>query len=131
MQNADADPNVVGTLAALLREVDGSHSLGAGALAEELVKRGVTIEDLGSRVYAPAAFRSDGAIEPVTNSFSTRSQAEQELAGLLGDDYYRDRQPFLATSVAQIWRPVDLIVVDGAEDGDYHGPEPTYDNQCW
>lgn len=37
MQNADDDPNIVETLAALLREVDGSHSLGAGALAEELV----------------------------------------------------------------------------------------------
>ncbi|WPH57778.1 hypothetical protein [Mycobacterium phage WXIN] len=22
-------------------------------------------------------------------------------------------------------------VADDAWDGDYHGPEPTYDNQCW
>lgn len=35
---------MVERLAALIREVDGDHSLGAAALAEELVKRGVTIQ---------------------------------------------------------------------------------------
>lgn len=35
---------MVERLAALISEVDGDHSLGAGALAEELVKRGVTIQ---------------------------------------------------------------------------------------
>ncbi|WP_131722473.1 hypothetical protein [Mycolicibacterium conceptionense] len=106
--DSDAEPSLVDTLAALLREVDGSHSLGAAALAEELVKRGVTIEVAGSRVYAPAALRGDGTIEPVSNSFSTLDLAEQELAGLLGDDYYRDCRPFVATSVAQVWRPVEV-----------------------
>ncbi|QFS94623.1 hypothetical protein FIV07_28010 (plasmid) [Mycobacterium sp. THAF192] len=103
----------VATLAALLREVDGNHTLGAAALAEALVKRGVTIETPGTRVYAPATVGSNGTIEPVSNSFSTRAEADQELAALLGDDYYRDRRPFIAASVTQVWRPVELV--DGAQ----------------
>ncbi|AMU76028.1 hypothetical protein [Mycobacteroides abscessus] len=39
-----ANGQVVDHLAALLREVDGDHSLGAAALAEKLVKRGVTVQ---------------------------------------------------------------------------------------
>ncbi|SKY96894.1 Uncharacterised protein [Mycobacteroides abscessus subsp. bolletii] len=35
---------MVERLAALIREVDGDHSLGPAALAEELVKRGVTVQ---------------------------------------------------------------------------------------
>lgn len=46
----ERDNDHVGTitaLAALIREVDGSHSLGAAALAEALVRRGVTINRNG------------------------------------------------------------------------------------
>lgn len=39
---------VVDHLAALIREVDGDHSLGAAALAEELVKRGVTVQPVAA-----------------------------------------------------------------------------------
>lgn len=39
----DHDAEVVGTVAAVIREVDGSHELGAAALAKALVNRGVTI----------------------------------------------------------------------------------------
>ncbi|MBE5477861.1 hypothetical protein E3G68_005194 [Mycobacteroides abscessus] len=107
IQEQDVDSSLVEILAALLRDVDGSHSLGAAALAEELVKRGVTIEVPGSRVYAPATLRSDGTVEPVSNSFRTRDLAERELTALMGDDYYRDRRLFVATSVAQVWQPAD------------------------
>lgn len=106
-QRAAAAPaDQIGRLAALIREVDGSHSMGAAALAEALVERGVRFEDSGC-VYAAATVRADGTVEPVSNPLPTRVAAEQELAGLLGDDYYRDCSPFIATSVAQIWRPVD------------------------
>lgn len=36
-------PRQIEALAALIREVDGKHSLGAGALAEALVDRGVRV----------------------------------------------------------------------------------------
>jgi len=39
---ADHDADTIATLAALIREIDGSHELGAAALAEALVHRGVT-----------------------------------------------------------------------------------------
>lgn len=106
--HVDGKPGLIAALAALIREVDGRHVLGAAALAEALVERGVTFEDSGSRVYAAATVRRDGTVEPVSNPFGTRDEAEQELAGLLGDDYYRDCRPFIATSVAPVWRPVDL-----------------------
>lgn len=98
--------DLITTLAAMIREVDGSHSLGAAALAEALVERGVTFEDPKARVYAAATVRSDGTVEPVSNPFDTRAQAEHDLALLLGDDYYRDCRPFIATSTAPVWRPV-------------------------
>lgn len=104
---AVAPADQVGRLGALIREVDGSHSMGAAALAEALFERGVRFEDPGLRVYAAATVRADGTVEPVSNPLPTRDAAEQELAGLLGDDYYRDCRPFIATSVTQIWRPVD------------------------
>lgn len=102
---ADRDTSLVTALAAAIRQVDGSHSLGAAALAEALVERGVTVGD--RKVYAPATLRSDGTVEPVTNPLDTQAKAEQELAGLLGDDYYRDQRLFIATSIAPVWRAVE------------------------
>lgn len=78
--------------------------MGAAALAEALVERGVLPEG-SRRVYAAATVRSDGTVEPVSDLLPTRAAAE--LAGLLGYDYYRACSPFIATSVAQVWRPVD------------------------
>lgn len=98
--------NLISTLAAVIREVDGNHSLGAAALAEALVARGVTLEDAKARVYAAATVRSDGTVEPVSNPFDTQAEAEHDLALLLGNDYYRDYRPFIATSTAPVWRPV-------------------------
>lgn len=37
------NPRQIEALAALIREVDGEHSLGAAALAEALVARGVRV----------------------------------------------------------------------------------------
>lgn len=105
---ADERAGLITALAAVIREVDGSHSLGAAALAEALVERGVTFKNHKVRVYAPATVRSDGTVEPVTNPFDTPAEAERELAGLLGDDYYRDQRPFIATSDAPVWRAVDV-----------------------
>ncbi len=105
-RSAVAPADLIGRLAALIREVDGSHSMRAAALAEALVERGVRPEGSG-RVYAAATVRSDGTVEPVSDLLPTRAAAEQELTGLLGDDYYRACSPFIATSVAQVWRPVD------------------------
>lgn len=112
MREIADDAGLISALAAMIREVDGSHSLGAAALAEALFERGVTFEDPNARVYAPATVRSDGTVEPVTNPFGTRAEAEQELAGLLGDDYYRDRRPFIATAIAPAWRAVGLVDVE-------------------
>lgn len=39
----NANPRQIETLAALIREVDGKHSLGAAALAEALAARGVRV----------------------------------------------------------------------------------------
>lgn len=102
-----ANVELITTLAALIREVDGSHSLGAAELAEALAERGVTMSSPPSRVYAAATLLSDGTVEPVSTSFTTRAEAEHDLAILRGDDYYRDRRPFIATSVVQHWHPVD------------------------
>lgn len=41
---AEARTEDVARLAALIREVDGDHSLGAAALAEALIDRGVRVE---------------------------------------------------------------------------------------
>ncbi|AOS94878.1 hypothetical protein AN480_27795 (plasmid) [Mycobacterium intracellulare subsp. chimaera] len=63
------------------------------------------------RVYAAAALNSDGEVQPVSTSFETPAQAGQDLAGLLGDDYFRDRQPFVATAIVQKWRPLEPATV--------------------
>lgn len=105
-ETVDDAADLITALAAVIRQVDGSHSLGAAALAEALVEHGVRFEDPQLRVYAPATMLRDGTVEPVTNPFNTRAEAEEELAGLLGDDYYRDRRPFIATSIAPVWRAV-------------------------
>lgn len=52
---SEVNIQMVERLAALIREVDGGHSLGAAALAEALVKRGVTIQltPLGGPMASP------------------------------------------------------------------------------
>lgn len=104
---------LITTLASVIREVDGSHSLGAAALAEALIARGVTVSSPTSRVYAAATLLSDGTVEPISASFSTLAEAEQDLAILRGDDYYRDRRPFIATSQVPHWRPVEAAFLHG------------------
>lgn len=106
MRTISQDAELVTTLAAVIREVDGSHSLGAAELAEALVERGVRISDPDRCVYAVATVCRDGTIEPVSNSFGTEAEAQQDLAVLCGDDYYRDREPFIASSSAQVWQRV-------------------------
>lgn len=94
-------------IAAVIRDVDGAHTLGAAALAEALVDRGVRIPGPTEWLYAAAAVAdADGMVHPVSAPFPTAAEAEQELATLLGDDYYRDRRPFIATTPRQLWNPV-------------------------
>lgn len=102
-----ANAELITTLATLIREVDGSYSQGAAQLAEALIERGVTMSSTPARVYAAATSLSDGTVEPVSTSFTTRAEAEHDLAILSGDDYYCDRRPFIATSVVPHWHPVD------------------------
>lgn len=94
---------LVTTLAALIREVDGDHSMGAAQLAEALIQRGVAVATPAEQQYAAAVLSSNGTVEPVSSTFEMRAEAERDLAVLLGDDYYRDRQPFLATAMKQTW----------------------------
>lgn len=104
----DGAAGLVAAVAMLIRQVDGGgQALGAAQLARALVERGVTLVDQGPRVYAAATVRNDGTVAPISDSFDTRTEAEHNLAVLLGDDYYRDRRPFVATSVLPAWRPVD------------------------
>jgi uncharacterized membrane protein YebE (DUF533 family) len=56
----------VASLAALLREIDGDHTLGAGALAEALIARGVTV---GSRLGGPSPAAIDGLAREVWKSW--------------------------------------------------------------
>lgn len=102
----DGTAGLIATVATLIRQASGEHVLDAAQLAQVLVERGVTLVDQG-RVYAAATVCDDGTVAPVSDSFATRTEAEHELAVLLGDDYYRDRRPFIATSVLPEWRPVD------------------------
>lgn len=45
----DDAADVTETVAAIIREVDGNHELGAAALAEALVNRGVTVKAQAER----------------------------------------------------------------------------------
>ena len=105
-ENDGGSAELITRVAALIRDVDGGHTLGAAQLAEALVERGVTIADPASRVFAAATFDSTGTIVPLSNSFPTQAEAQEDLAALLGDDYYRDQRPFIATAIAALWRPV-------------------------
>ncbi|CAN3132292.1 hypothetical protein ACNUDN_30655 [Mycobacterium sp. smrl_JER01] len=97
---------LITTLAAVIRDVDGAHRLGAAELAEALVSRGVTITDPAEQLYATAVDAGDGTVQPVSTPSRTSTEAEDDLATLLGDDYYRDRRPFIATAPRQIWSPI-------------------------
>lgn len=97
----------VTALAALIRRVDGDHSMGAAQLAEALIQHGVTIAGQTEQQYAAAVSRDNGTVEPVSSTFGTRAEAEHDLAVLLGDDYYRDRRPFVATAAKQTWTPLE------------------------
>lgn len=101
----------VTTLAALIRRVDGGHCMGAAQLAEALMQHGVTIAGPAEQQYAAAISRGDGTVEPVSSPFATRAEAEHDLAVLLGDDYYRDRRPFVATATKQTWTPLEPATV--------------------
>jgi hypothetical protein len=59
----------------------------------------------GDVVFAVATRLGDGSIRALSKSFASRGEAEQELAVLLGDDYYRDQRPFVATSWKPQWFP--------------------------
>lgn len=104
--NSGGDADLITRVAALIRDVDGSHTLGAAQLAEALVERGVTMADPTAHVFAAATVDSAGAIVPLSNSFPTQAEAQEDLAVLLGDDYYRDQRPFIATSIPPLWRPL-------------------------
>lgn len=113
---ADHDAEVIETVAAMIREVDGNHELGAAALAEALVNRGVTIKTTAQRrTYAVATRLGDGSTRALSIAFATPSEAARELAVMQGDDYYRDQHPFVATTVESPWVPVDepVLVVAG------------------
>lgn len=111
----DQDSGVIDKLAAVIREVDGRHKLGAAALAEALVDRGVTIKTQAERrTYSVAARHRDGNTRALSQSFATLSEAAHELARMRGDDYYRDRHPFVATCVESPWVPVDEDVLVAA-----------------
>jgi len=105
-ETRSGDSELIDTVAALIRDVDGSHTLGAAQLAEALVERGVTMADQTSRVFAAATVDSAGTIVPLSNSFPTQAEAQEDLAVLLGDDYYRDQRPFIATAIPPRWRTV-------------------------
>lgn len=107
----DNDIELITTLSDLIREVDGSHSLGAAALAEALVERGVTLEGFGARRYAAATELEGGTVLPISGIFDTLGEAERDLAVLLGDDYYRDRRPLIAAATETIWRRVEVTAV--------------------
>lgn len=112
---ADQDAGVIEHLAAVIREVDGRHQLGAAALAEALVDRGVTIKAQPERrAYAVAARHHDGTTRALSQSFATLSEAAHELARMRGDDYYRDQHPFVATCAESPWVPVDEDVLVAA-----------------
>lgn len=105
---SDDDASVIEAVAAMIRDVDGNHDLGAAALAEGLVARGVTIKPQPERrVYAVATTLPDRTTRPLSTTFPTPGAAAQELAAMLGDDYYRDQQPFIATTVEPQWVPID------------------------
>ncbi len=111
----DQDAGVIEELAAVIRAVDGSHELGAAALAEALVNRGVTIKAQAERrAYAVAARHRDGNTRALSQSFATLGEAAHELAWMRGDDYYRHRHPFVATCVEAPWVPVDEDVLVAA-----------------
>ena len=79
---ADHDADTIATLAALIRDVDGSHQLGAAALAEALVHRGVTI--------TTATPRQLGA-QPVTRPTGALLDSEDVAANIvhqIGDALY-------------------------------------------
>lgn len=112
---SDHHAEVVETVAAMIREADGSHELGAAALAEALVNRGVTIKTGNeSRTYAVATRLRDGCTRVLSTTFPTPADAARELAVMLGDDYYRDQHPFVATTVESPWVPVDEPVLVAA-----------------
>lgn len=104
----DNNVHLIAKLADLIREVDGSHSLGAATLAEALIERGVTLNGFGARRYAAATELEDGTVQPISSAFNTLGEAERDLAVLLGDDYYRDRRPFIAAGTEPTWRRVDV-----------------------
>lgn len=83
------------------RKRHGAHVL------DVLNANDIEVTEADGHVYAAAAADSDGTIRPVSRAFGTRSEAEDDLATLRGDDYYRDRQPFVATAIAQTWRPIE------------------------
>lgn len=104
----DDAADVTETVAAIIREVDGNHELGAAALAEALVNRGVTVKAQAERrAYAVATRLRDGSTRALSTTFATPGEAARELAVLLGDDYYRDQNPFVATTVQSPWVLVD------------------------
>jgi hypothetical protein len=110
------DGGLIEAVAELIRDVDGSHELGAAALAEALVHRGVTLRARGEqRVYAVATKPRDGNARAMSESFTTLDAAMHELAVMRGDDYYLDQHPFIATCVETPWVPVDedVLVASG------------------
>lgn len=79
---ADHDADAIGALAALIRDVDGSHQLGAAALAEALVHRGVT--------FTTAILRQLG-VQPVTRPTDALLDSEGIAANIvhqIGDALY-------------------------------------------
>lgn len=103
-------------MSALCAGCDWTASFGSGDQARKshaahvldvLNANGVTAADADARLFAAATVAGDGTIQPVPGTFTTAAQAEEDLAALLGDDYYRDRHPFVAATLTPTWRPIE------------------------
>ncbi|WP_131823274.1 hypothetical protein [Mycobacteroides chelonae] len=79
----------------------------AAHVLEILNDNDIEVIEADGRVYAAAAVEDTGTVCPISRTFGTQTEAEQDLAVLLGDDYYKDRQPFIAAAPSQTWRPIE------------------------
>lgn len=57
--------------------------------------------------YAVVADRAGDTVA-LSKTFDTRDDAEQELAKLITDDYYRDQSPYVADRKRSTWKPLQI-----------------------
>lgn len=108
MTAVDRGREAVERLAALIREVDGDHSLGAAALAEALLAR-VALPDGGCSVFGPDGVASSGGT-PIEKPLSAIADMAVNLGPSDLSSTFRERRaPVPAAPPCELSEAVEII----------------------